>query len=365
MAERQLATIERVHNVRPVENSDNLNVLTVRGWDVVSNKESGLRDGDLVVYFELDSMLPIDDPRFAFLASRSTRVRPDGTKVHVLKTARLRGQYSQGLVVPAYEFGPEIFTALGYDLDSRTDREALMVDARDTEGIDLTEILSIEKYEAPLPNGGNTDAAGNFPTHLGLKTDSERVQNLTGIYGMLLAHGPWIATEKIDGTSLSVFRDALDEVVVCSRNWALKEGDNLYWQMVRKYDLANLIYPFQGIQAEIYGPGIQGNPLKVNDVRISVFAFLDRGQLVPRTEWPEALQKLAAPEYVDLVLPETVAEAVAQVDGIKSLVSPDRLAEGVVWHRARPDLTQPHEDVLNGRHNFKAISNKYLLKHDQ
>lgn len=361
MAERQLATVELVRNVRPVPNSDNLNVLTVRGWDVVSNKDTGLKDGDVVVYFELDSMLPIDDDRFSFLASRSTRELPDGHKVHVLKTARLRGQYSQGLVIPATEFSLEILKAYPLDINMS---DTVLIDGTEFVGLDITEELGIEKYEAPLPKGGNANTAGSFPTHLGLKTDSERVQNLTGIYDTILESGPWTATEKIDGTSLSVFRDDLDEPVVCSRNWKLKDGDNYYWEMVRKYDLLNLIYPFQGIQAEIYGPGIQGNPLKVNDVRISVFAFLDHGQPVPRADWPEPLQALAAPEYVDLVLPETVAEAVAQVDGIKSLVSPDRLAEGVVWHRARPDLTQSHEDVLRGRHNFKAISNKYLLKHD-
>jgi RNA ligase (TIGR02306 family) len=344
-----------------VENSDNLNVVTVRGWDVVSNKEAGLKDGDLVVYFELDSMLPVDDPRFSFLASRSTRVRPDGTKVHVLKTARLRGQYSQGLVVPLTEFREEVYSAAPLEIGKWYDVESW---AEHVVGVDMTDILGIEKYEAPLPHGGGADAADSFPTHLGLKTDSERVQNLSGKWDSILSSGPWYATEKVDGTSLSVFRNDLDEPVVCSRNWALKDGDNLYWRAVREHGLVELLYPFQGVQAEIYGPGIQGNPLGVNEVTIAVFAFVDHGKPVAREDWPLELQKIAAPQYADLTLADTVAGAVAQVDGIKSLISPARGAEGVVWHRVNPELAAVADDVLNGRHNFKAISNKYLLKHD-
>lgn len=342
MTERRLATVERVQSVRPVENSDNLNVVTVRGWEVVSNKESGLIEGDRVVYFEIDSMLPVDDPRFAFLAARSTRVRPDGTKVHVLKTAKLRGQVSQGLVVPLEEF-PEL----------EWDATAI--------GQDVTEVLGIEKYEAPLPNGGNLDAVGRFPTHLVSKTDAERVQNLTSVYDYLLETGSWYATEKIDGTSLTVARDWNYDTLVCSRNWQLSEGDNLYWRVVKQFDLNVYLIPGEVVQAEIYGPGVQGNPLKVNEISVAVFGFYYDGEALPRAEWPKKYLDLAAPCYTELTLPDTVAEAVAQVDGIKSLISPGRLAEGVVWHNGEPDKVDPN---ILGRPCFKAISNRYLLKHD-
>jgi hypothetical protein len=46
------------------------------------------------------------------------------------------------------------------------------------------------------------------------------------------------------------------------------------------------------------------------------------------------------------------------VDGIKSIIAPERLAEGVVWHRSSGEPA----DVLGGRTTFKAISNRYLLK---
>jgi hypothetical protein len=47
------------------------------------------------VYFEVDSLLDVADPRFAFLAPRGVRTDPQGRTGHVLKTAKLRGQYSR------------------------------------------------------------------------------------------------------------------------------------------------------------------------------------------------------------------------------------------------------------------------------
>lgn len=66
----------------------------------------------------------------------------------------------------------------------------------------------------------------------------------------------------------------------------------------------------------------------------------------------------AAP-VLDVTLPDTVDEAVAQADGLKSVITPGRLAEGIVWHRTSGETFA----VLDGRECFKAISNNYLLKH--
>lgn len=59
-----------------------------------------------MVYFEIDSFLPIDE-RFDFLRDTSykkTQLMGEGYR---LKTIRLRGQISQGLVLPVEDF-PEI-----------------------------------------------------------------------------------------------------------------------------------------------------------------------------------------------------------------------------------------------------------------
>ena len=331
MTERQLVRLTKIDSIEPIKDADAIEQAKIGGWTVVV-KKGEFKPRDQCLYFEIDSALPMDDDRFEFLAPRGTK-EIDGRTYHVLKTAKLRGVYSQGLALPASDF---------------TDELAVSVLAGDS---DLAEELGVFKYEPPLPT--NMDVVGGFPTHLGSKTDAERVQNLSEEFADLKSGDftHWYATEKIDGTSLSVFMDADSGIHVCSRNWELAEGENLYWRAAR--DLIPHLEPTMAIRAEIFGEGIQGNPLGISGTRAAVFDVTHGVLTVPRSAWPEFEQ--VAPIYTDLVFPETVEEAIEQVNGIKSLVSPGRLAEGVVWWA---------EGYALERRNFKAISNKYLLKHD-
>ena len=128
--------------------------------------------------------------------------------------------------------------------------------------------------------------------------------------------------------------------------------------MIDKYDLQNVIPEGWVIQAEVAGPGIQKNRLALKEVSLFVFRVLDEERRdVPRILWPEEIKAIAAPVYEDLSLPGSVTEAVEQVNGIKSLVTPGRLTEGVVyWDR------DGREFSFLGRPGFKAISIKYLEK---
>lgn len=331
---RKLVTIETIAAVHPIPDADAIEAVTVRGWTVVS-KKGDFAAGTPCVYFEIDSQLPLTDARFAFLAPRGERTLGDGTKVHVLKTARLRGVYSQGLVLPLADF-PEL-------VDRSPDE-------------DLAALLGVEKWEAPVPAGAE-EVIGEFPTALARKTDAERVQNLVDVFDRLRAEYLWVATEKVDGTS-ATFARVEGALRVCGRNWELSAERSLHGRMAARLGLAEKLREGDVVQGEIYGEGVQGNPLKVRGTHLAVFAFFQERTALPRAEWPSWALDLSVPA-VDLVLPHSVEAAVAQVDGMQSVVSPGRLAEGVVWHtsdgRAVPEL-----DYRSG---FKAISNKYLLKH--
>lgn len=332
---RKLVTLETVVSVNPIPDADAIEVARVRGWDVVVRKGE-VAAGDQVLYFEIDSSLPLEDERFAFLEPRGSKILEDGKKVHVLKTVRLRGQYSQGLILPAEQF-PEIYG-----------------------GRDIADALDVEKYEPPVPAELGGDAVGAFPTDVVQKTDSERVQNLTNIYEHLRASGAWVATEKIDGSSVTIIVTGDPEAPfrVASRNWELKPDSKLTSvKLAERHGLADLPSGMV-IQGEAYGEGIQSNPLGVTGTEIAVFSvFSGPRQPLPRSEWPEKLQKLAAP-VLDLELPETVDAAVAQVDGLKSVISPKRQAEGVVWH----EISGKQFPELEYRANFKAINNKFLAR---
>lgn len=338
---RELVTVRTIDSIEPIENADAIEKLNIGGWVVVSRK--GIHQpGDQVVYFEIDSALPLDNPLFTDLGARGKKLI-DGKEYHILKTVRLRGVYSQGFVIPMRE----VQNFLGEPPEITEYYES------------LTEALGVIKDEPSIPMSLAGHIAGKFPTNRVLKTDSERIQNLKGDFQSLKEEFSWFPTEKIDGSSITILKDEDGTLRVCSRNWELKppaegESPNTFWKVAQS--VANSIPEGFIIQGEVYGEGIQGNRLKVKGQKLAVFnVFSPEGPVAP-VLWPEDLFALAVPE-LPLELPDTVEEAIAQVDGIKSQINPQALAEGVVWHEARGRVPQ----VL-GRSNFKVISNKYLLK---
>ncbi|TYL50032.1 RNA ligase (ATP) [Nocardioides sp. BGMRC 2183] len=342
--ERRLVTIETIAAIVAIEGADAIEAAHVRGWTVVVKRDQ-FAVGDQVVYIEVDAALPIGDERFAFLAARGTKVL-DGVDVHVLKTARLRGVYSQGIVFPLGDF-PEF------------------ADADDVASLDA--LIGVAKWETPPPPG--MAALGPFPAFL-QKTDAERVQNLDDeTWAAIQADAPqWRATEKVDGTSLTAWRTKDGALHVAGRNWELDPATtNVYWEAVAAFGIADGLEPGQWVQGEIAGGSVQGNPLKFDALRVLTFGFgtfdaespsIRTTSRTPMDAWPDWVEKLSAPAY-DFALPATVREAVDQVETLKSILAPGRDAEGVVWTR----IDGVGLAGLGDRAAWKSISARYLTKH--
>jgi RNA ligase (TIGR02306 family) len=335
---RQLVKVVTIDSLEPIPGADLIEAAKVGGWTVVVQK--GLYEpGDSAVYFEIDSCLPLSDPRFEHLRARGVKEH-EGKEFHRLKTVKLRGVVSQGMLMPLKEFEIEW---LGNLLGHGTYEEQ----------------LGIFKYDDidPVSTRSGTAIAG-FPTHVVRKTDSERIQNLAGAWQEIREFDDWFATEKIDGCSLTVVREN-GELKVCSRNWQVPSNEGVFGTAFQRHrDLFEQLGEGDAVQAEIAGPGIQGNRLGLAEQRIFVFNFTQFGHVLERRKWPTDFRYLEAPQYHGLTLGETVDETIAKIDGIKSLVSKDRLAEGVVW----VNYSHTPMTVLGDRHQFKTISNKYLLK---
>ena len=337
--DRRLATIETVGKVSLITGADALESVRVRGWDVVVRKGEYF-PGQHVVYFEIDTALPLADTRFSFLSTRGEKTI-DGHQYHVLRTVRLRGALSQGLVLPMEDF-PEL--------------------ERLEPGTDVTETLGLFKWEPPIPAELSGKIVGPFPTQLIAKTDAERVQNLHHVYESFAADSSlWYATEKIDGTSITMW-DTGDGSGphIASRNWERVWDVTLAAVQVAYRD-GLVPTPGTAVQCELFGEGIQSNPLHVRGQYLAVFGCFMLAQEslvpVPRSEWSMMANTHAVPS-LPLSLPGTVDEAIAQVDGLQSALRPDRVAEGVVWHRK--DGVPLAE--LSGRSCFKVINNTYLRK---
>ena len=189
--ERKLASVQIVRDILPIEGADAIEVVVINSWKVVVKKDE-FKVGDKVTYFEIDSFLPIKE-EFEFLRKSSYK-KMGALEGFRLKTIRLRGQVSQGLV-----------TSYNGDAD---------------EGTDLTEELGVVKFEPPIPAELSGIAKGNFPSFL-IKTDEERIQNLTKEYSEYKTL-IFYEAEKLEGCSVTFYvKDGI--FGVCSRNIDLLE----------------------------------------------------------------------------------------------------------------------------------------------
>jgi len=342
--ERKLASIQKIVDVKPIENADAIEKVQILGWQCVSRKNE-FKPGDLAIYFEIDSFLPIDE-RYEFLRKSSHKILTDGREGFRLRTIKLRKTLSQGLLLSLKEF-PEI------------------VDAK--EGQDVTEILKIEKYEPPIPTNLSGQIFGKFPTHIVPKTDEIRVQSIPTILDEMKDRQYYITT-KVDGTS-STFYYKDGHFGVCGRNWEYKEDEtNTYWKIAKKYKLKELMEEDKrniAIQGEIVGPGIQKNPLLLKELEIRVFSvyLIDEHQYASINEAQEICESLELPfvpiDEMGDSFNYTLDELLEKAKG--KYKNTDRNREGIV---IRPQI-EAVSVILEGRMSFKVINNDFLLGNNE
>ena len=90
----KLAHVERIKNIEPINGADNIVLATILGWKVIVKKDE-FKIGDLAIYIEIDSVVDLSRPEFAFLEKRGCKI----------KTMKMRGVYSQGLILPLNSYG--------------------------------------------------------------------------------------------------------------------------------------------------------------------------------------------------------------------------------------------------------------------
>ena len=322
---RKLARVVRIDTVERHPNADALDLCTVGGWRVVSKLDE-YKAGDLAVYFEVDAWVPHE--LAPFLSKGKEPKEYNGVLGNRLRSIKLRGELSQGLLLPLSVLPAEEDDAIGtYSYPDA----------------DVTSLLNVQKYEPPIPAELAGEAEGPFPTHLVPKTDEERVQNLD--YDELRKLR-YVVTEKLDGTSATFIKED-GRLRVCGRNWEWKDNDNTYWKVARKYDLLNVLEEGMAVQGEIIGPGIQGNKYGLSEPQLYVFNVWRNRNRVPFAEWGG----LRTVPVLDLwyELPETVFNLLTIAEG-KSVLNPKTEREGLVLRTDKGDVS------------FKAISNRFLLK---
>lgn len=342
MSDRTLASVRRVEQLHPIDGADRIEAAVVGGWTVVVRKGE-FAPGDKAVYFEIDSVPP-DEPQYRFLWAKKGETPGPGERPRKfrLRTVKLRGQLSQGLLLP--------MDVVGVDPDT-------------PEGTDLTDDLGVTKYDPPLPAGMGA-ARGAYPTRWVPKNDEVRVQSSPELLGEL-AGEPWVATVKMDGTSSTYLINPDDgEFHACGRNWSVTDGQNAYWSVARRYGLAEKLAAIKGrvaLLGEICGPGIQKNPAGLDQVSWFCFGAYDisEGRDLGHDELVALCDELDLPmvpvaaegDHFHLDVGELLELAEGTYPGT------DRPREGVV---VRPKSYR-YSPTLGRGLSLKAVANSYLL----
>jgi RNA ligase (TIGR02306 family) len=250
---RSLVTIQKVTKIDPIPDSDFLDAAQIMGWKCVI-KKGEFNEGELGVYFEVDSFLPVE-PRYEFLRNSSYRDNEDNGKGFRIRTAKMRGQLSQGLFLPLAKF-PELEGC--------------------QEGENVTEKLGVKQWYIREVAGSGGTMIGDRPRGIPA-SDEIRIQSAQELLEKLNGK-PYYITTKLDGTSGIVYY--IDgKIGCCSRNKEIQdEEEALYWAPVYKYGLKEKLAEYGKnivLTGEICGPGIQKNPLRLQAVQWFVFDVMD------------------------------------------------------------------------------------------
>lgn len=386
--ERALAYPVIIEEIRPIPNYDRVEHARVGGWWCIVQKNV-FNVGDKALYIEVDSRVPSNDKRFEFLEKRHYKV----------KTLKMCKVYSQGLIMPLSDF-PELkdkeihedvtkLLGITYYVEEDNARKA-----KSNPNEKYNRMAARHRNLAKKPwfkwlmkrlwgrkllfvfLGNAKDKPKQFPSWI-KKTDEDRIEN---VMWMLDDKEPYVITEKIDGTSTTVFLDTTGKKTdfgVCSRNVRqmdenqenyvsqMNDCPNVYWEMVFKYNMEDALKKIAKeyavdrvvLQGETYGLAVQGNKYKLNERRFAAFNLVFDSVRLGSIQAKEILDKYDIPFVpiieADYILPnqDEFEEFKKSADG-KSMINKKCLREGFVYRSQ------------DGQKSFKNVSRKFLLKEE-
>lgn len=338
--------VTRIDEVLPHPNADRLELVRIRGWKAVAAR--GVHaPGDAVVYIPEDAVLP--EP---VLAAMELTGKLAGKKHNRVRAIRLRGELSQGLLMPMHVL------------------RALDGAGEHAPGTDVAEALGITKWEEPIP-AHLAGVAIPWPSWMHRYTDIENIKNFPGV---LREGEPVVFAEKLHGAcaAFGMAAGGDGEMFVASRSLCLARDEaNAYWRVALEVEVAQhlraLLATTGAASATLYG-----ELLGVQDLR---YGFVN-GRLGLR--WFDVALEGAYQDYdgdthrlllarglerVPVLYQGPFSEAVLaeHTDGT-TVLEAGHVREGVV---VRPAAERYDIDANLGRVILKSISGDYLTRKGQ
>lgn len=341
-------------------NADSLSVATIhrQGWQCVV-RTSDLVDKDRAIYIPLDALLP-EAPEWEFMRPRKFRV----------KTIKLRGLISQGLLVPLLCTCGGQWSALELHPDSCLLHAGLGFDAKD--------LLNIKKWEPPPPPPWMTGKCEPDDPSFQKYTDIENYKKFVSIIqpGEMVritekchgCNGRWGLTRQPDG-SLAYKIGSHNKVKAQDDNniWAkISERYSLRDVLSRAQDLGGRVFMIPDLISdteivlfgEVYGHRIQDLQYGLKDIDVAFFDVMVNGRYLAYPQFAAFCTALNLPMVPLLFSGPWSPELVSFADGKNVAGVPDtHVREGCV---IKPVIERWDQEL--GRVVLKVISDQYLLR---
>jgi len=352
----KLASVQKILSIDPIPNADAIEKATVLGWEVVVKKDE-FKVGDLVCYIQIDTVVP-ECEQFEFLRARKFRVR----------TIKLRGQISQGLIIP-------LSTDNWTEDDDLTDRVGVKKYEKDIQmryekerkpKIWYKKWIYLFKYNILyklFPRLQRKNRSG-FPTHLVSITDEERIQNIPQILDQYKGK-TFITTYKLDGSSITIIHSKIlvrSKFRICSRKFELHDKKNNWYRVFKSTnfsaEIIKLVKEFKTNDVIVQGEAIgkfNGNRHNLKSDEIRLFNIVIDGKRLNQKTVIEVCERLNIPHcplYKLVELNHTLPQILEESD-IPDIINPIIPSEGLVWR------------CIDDNFSFKVINNKYLMKYEE
>jgi RNA ligase (TIGR02306 family) len=307
-------------------NADTLSIVKVWNYTVVV-RTSDWEGKTKAAYIAPDNLVPIEKPEFSFLNSPR------------IKTKRLRGVMSQGILVPV----PDEFPI----------------------GKDVTEYFGVTRYVSPVDMEIGGDVISG-PPNKPEKYDLQSWYKYGSVLESICDKDFIVITEKVDGTNASfTFQDG--QMWCKSRSLYRKSNVdstgvelNIYWKALRENTwIENFCKDFQNhhLFGEIYG-WVQENRYSHPPGKISFVAFdiLDpNGNFFEYEKFKDVVSYYGGVIAPELYIGKYDAQRIEELIDGPSLIDPTVKREGIVIRCIREK-----QCVGFGRSILKAVSPEYL-----
>jgi len=326
-------TIETIETVRHHPNANCLDLCTLDSisFQFVTGKDE-YKEGDKVLYFPIDALISEN------VAERlGVKGKLSGKNKNRIKTVRLRGEISQGLVGKLEDF---------YDL---------IGDSTNPEVI--TEKLGVTKYEPPVVPCKSGNLVG-LPCGLSVY-DIEGAERNKDILNQLL-NEEVIVMEKLEGQNFSItFDSQKQKIFVNQRKFSIipleNKQDHIFWKIAKKIIKNNKslidFVEWMGkignnvtLYGEFIGPGIQNNVYQLKEYDVKCFDIKINDTFVNFNEYCNyfdqyfgdinhlpAWHVLSAPIVDKNVLKKILNEkSITEYSHGKSKLNPNVFREGIV-----------------------------------